>query len=130
MPDYASNQLAASANARSFGGAVAERDDIPENPVTTARNRILESTARIVTLRDNLEHIAIFQLGVPGPTPGVGAVNQPPREGESGRLHDDLDALHQVIDSLMFQVGRLEPLGVDRQVMALKSSGTTSTFIR
>ncbi len=82
-----------------------------ENPVTTARNRIAEAVKRVIALRDSVEHIADLQLGPPGPSP-VGANSaKPNREGEAGRLHDDLDVLHDCLDSLHSQVNRLAPLG-------------------
>ncbi len=82
------------------------------NPVSNARNRIEGSTERVAKMVSVLRGIADDLYG-PG-ADSVGGPCPPPRMGEFGILHDQIDNLMLAVDALENQVVRLSPLAVQR----------------
>lgn len=81
------------------------------NPVTVARSRINETTERLLKMQDFTREIADGMFGETEFGPSI-ASDQPPRSGEAGRLHDDLDNLNAALGLLDKQLGRFNVLSI------------------
>lgn len=99
--------------------------DPPDNPVTAARNRVSLIATDVMKIRSVVGEIAntMFGVGAPSSAVGVAPGNMPSRAGESGLLHDEIDALSRAMDGLWEQVNRLESLRADTPRIA-QSNGT------
>lgn len=111
----------------SSGNISMVRDNVPsENPLTSARGRVSQSTEGVRQLTAQVSDIADAVFGTQGPS-AAGPEANPPRSGEAGLLHDDLDALFMQIAYLSDQIRRLSPLAY-REAMKETAAIQTNTL--
>ena len=96
-----------------------------ENPVTAARNRIIGATKAILAEADRVRAIADTMFGQEGSPQGIATPAQPPRCGEAGILHDEIDSLELALSSLNSEVGRLTPLSFSAPRATAPSAGNS-----
>lgn len=83
-----------------------------ENPVSSARTRIRTMCDTLDISTNAARQVADTMFGSEGPRSSNGAdgPTDPPRMGEAGLLHSDLDTLWEKFCELDHQIRRLDPL--------------------
>ena len=81
-----------------------------DSPLTTARTKVNLASNIVQAMTEQVSNIADVVFGPQGPSAAT-ANDHPPRSGEAGMLHDDIELLGGKLEGLVRQIDRLQILG-------------------